>query len=102
MAPGLPPGMTRQAAAGRIRADPPAADKVFGDLMSAGTGTRRAVQNGMVTFARPSPAAWFPAAPDCTLADVSWQIRCPALVTGTEAGRAFKGQARSLYDAHLP
>ena len=70
--------------------------------MSAGTGTRRAVQNGMVTFARPSPAAWFPAAPDCTLADVSWQIRCPALVTGTEAGRAFKGQARSLYDAHLP
>ena len=46
-------------------------DKVFRDLMSASTGTRRAVQNGMFTFACPSPAAWFPAAPDYTLAGVS-------------------------------
>ena len=77
-------------------------DKIFGDLMSAGTGTRRTVQNGMFTFACPSRAAWFPAALDYTLAGVSWQIRCPALVIGTGAGRAFKGQARTLYDAHLP
>ena len=98
----LPPGMTRQAAAAWIREDPQAADKVFRDLMSASTGTRRAVQNGMFTFACPSPAAWFPAALDCTLAGVSSQIRCPALVIGTEAERAFKGQARTLYDAHLP
>lgn len=71
MAPGLPPGMTRQAAAGRIGADPQAAGKVFGDLMSASTGTRRAAQNGMVTFACFSPAAWFLAALGCTLAGVS-------------------------------
>jgi hypothetical protein len=71
MAPDLPPGMTRQAAAGRIREDPQAADKVFGDLMSASTGTRRAAQNGMFTFACPSPAAWFLAALDYTLAGVS-------------------------------
>ena len=71
MAPGLPPGMTRQAAAAWIGEDPQAADKVFGDLMSAGTGTRRAVRNGMFTFACPSPAAWFPAALGCTLAGVS-------------------------------
>ena len=44
MAPDLPPGMTRQAAAAWIREDPQAADKVFRDLMSASTGTRRAVQ----------------------------------------------------------
>ena len=71
MAPDLPPGMTRQAAAAWIREDPQAADKVFRDLMSASTGTRRAVQNGMFTFACPSPAAWFPAAPDYALAGVS-------------------------------
>ena len=71
MAPSLPSGMTRQAAAAWIREDPQAADKVFRDLMSASTGTRRAVQNGMFTFACPSPAAWFPAALDCTLAGVS-------------------------------
>ena len=53
----MAPGMTRPAAAGRIRADPQAADTVFRDLMSASTGTRRAVQNGMFTFACPSPAA---------------------------------------------
>ena len=46
-------------------------DKVFRDLMSASTGTRRAVQNGMFTFACPSPAAWFPAALDYALAGVS-------------------------------
>ena len=71
MAPNLPPGMTRQAAAEWIREDPQAADKVFRDLMSASTGTRRAAQNGMFTFACPSPAAWFPAALDYTLAGVS-------------------------------
>jgi hypothetical protein len=71
MAPSLPPGMTRQAAAAWIGEDPQAADKVFRDLMSASTGTRRAVQNGMFTFACPSPAAWFPAALDYTLAGVS-------------------------------
>ena len=102
LAPSLPPGMARQAAAAWIGADPQAADKVFRDVMSASTGTRRAVPNGMFTFACPSPAAWFPAALDCTLAGVSQQIRCPALVTGTGAGRAFTGQARTLYHAHLP
>ncbi len=102
MAPNLPPGMTRQAAAAWIRENPQAADKVFRDLMSASTDTRRAVQNGMFTFACPSPAAWFPAALDCTLAGVSEQIRCPTLVIDTEAEWAFKGQARTLYDAHLP
>jgi hypothetical protein len=102
MAPSLPSGMTRRAAAAWIREDPQAADKVFRDLMSASTGTRRAVQNGMFTFACPSPAAWFSAALGYTLAGVSWQIRCPTLVIGTEAERAFKGQARTLYDAHLP
>jgi hypothetical protein len=71
MAPDLPPGMTRPAAAGRIREDPQTAGKVFRDLMSASTGTRRAVQNGMFTFACPSPAAWFLAALDYTLAGVS-------------------------------
>jgi len=71
MAPGLPPGMTRQAAAAWIREDPQAADKVFRDLMSASTDTRWAVQNGMFTFACPSPAAWFLAALDYTLAGVS-------------------------------
>jgi hypothetical protein len=71
MAPNLPPGMTRQAAAAWIRENPQAAGKVFRDLISAGTGTRRAVQNGMFTIACPSPAAWFPAALDCTLAGVS-------------------------------
>jgi hypothetical protein len=39
MAPGLPPGMTRPAAAAWIGEDPQAADKVFRDLMSASTGT---------------------------------------------------------------
>ena len=99
MAPGLPPGMTRHAAAAWIGEDPQAAVRVFRDLMSAGTGTWRAVQNGMFTFACPFPAAWFPAALDCTLAGVARQIRCPALVIGAEAGRAFKGQAGTLYDA---
>ena len=102
MAPGLPPGRTRQAAAGRIREDPQAAGKVLprpderGHRHPAGRAERH------VHLRLPSPAPWFPAALDCTLGGVSWQIRCPALVTGTEAGRAFKGQARSLYDAHLP
>ena len=50
---------------------PQAAGKVFRDLMRASTGTRRAVQNGMFTFACPSPAAWFPAALDYALAGVS-------------------------------
>ena len=70
--------------------------------MSASTDTRWAVQNGMFTFACPSPAAWFPAALDYTLAGVAQQIRCPTLVIDTEAEWAFKGQARTLYDAHLP
>ena len=87
MAPSLPPGMSRQAAAAWIREDPQAADKVFRDLMSASTGTRRAVQNGMFTLRLPLPAAWLLAAPDYALAGVSWQIRCPALVIGTR-GRA--------------
>ena len=71
MAPNLPHGMTRQAAAAWIREDPQAADNVLRDLMSASAGTRRAAQNGMFTFACPSPAAWFPAALDYTLAGVS-------------------------------
>ena len=69
MAPDLPPGMTRQAAAGRIREDPQAAGKVFRDLMSASTGNRRAVQNGMFTFTCP-PRPPVPAALD-SLAGVS-------------------------------
>jgi hypothetical protein len=90
MAPSLPPGMTRQAAAAWIHEDPQAAaDKVFRDLMSAGTGTRRAAQNGIFTLACPSPAALFPAAPGCTLAGVAQQIRCPTLAIDTEAERAF-------------
>jgi hypothetical protein len=95
MAPNLPPGMPRQAAAAWIREDPQAADKVFRDLMSASTDTRWAVQNGMFTFACPSPAAWFLAALDYTLAGVAQQIRYPTLVIDTEAERAFKGQART-------
>ena len=71
MAPNLPPGMTRQAAAAWIREDPQAAGKVFRDLMSASTGTRWAVQDGMFTFACPFPGRWFPAALDYTLAGVS-------------------------------
>jgi hypothetical protein len=67
--------------------------------MSAGTGTRRAAQNGIFTLACPSPAALFPAAPGCTLAGVAQQIRCPTLAIDTEAERAFKGQAGTLYDA---
>jgi hypothetical protein len=102
MAPDLPPGMTRQAAAAWIGEDPQAADKVFRDLMSASTGTRRAVQNGMFTFACPSPAAWFPAAPDYTLAGVCKQTAARRWSSTPGAERAFKGQARTLYDAHLP
>jgi hypothetical protein len=48
------------------------------------------VQNGTFTFACPSPAAWFSAALDYTLAGVSSQIRCPTLVIDTEAERAFQ------------
>ena len=60
----------KQPPSGSVRT-PQAAGKVFRDLMRASTGTRRAVQNGMFTFACPSPAAWFPAALDYTLAGVS-------------------------------
>ena len=60
MAPGLPPGMARQAAAAWIREDPQAAGKVFRDLMSASTGIRRAVRNGMFAFACPFPGRLVP------------------------------------------
>ena len=99
MAPNLPPGMTRQAAAVWIREDPQAADKLMREMMNASTDTRWAVQNGMFTFASASPAAWFLAALDYTLAGVAQQIRCPTLVIDTEAERAFAGQAKILYDA---
>jgi hypothetical protein len=42
MAPSLPPGMTRPAAAAWIGEDPRAG--LFRDLISAGTGTRRAAE----------------------------------------------------------
>ena len=58
--PTLPPGMTRPAAAAWIGEDPQAAGKVFRDLMSASTGTRRAVQNGMFTVACPFPGRLVP------------------------------------------
>ncbi len=99
MAPNLPPGMTRQAAVAWIREQPQAADQLLGDLMSASTDTRWAVQNGMFTFGSPSPGAWFLAALDYTIQGVAEQIRCPTLVIDTEAERFFPGQAKALYDA---
>ena len=99
MAPNLPPGMTRQAAAAWIRDDPQGADQLIRDTMRASTDTRWAVQNGMFTFASPSPSAWFRTALDYTLADTASGIHCPTLVIDTEAERAFAGQAKALYDA---
>ena len=98
MANNLPPGMTRQAAVAWIREQPQAADQLIRDLMSENTDTRWAVQNGMFTFGAPSPGAWFLAALDYTLQGIAQQIRCPTLVIDTEAERAFKGQAKALYD----
>jgi len=99
MAPHLPPGMTRQAAATWIREEPQEAGQLIGDMMNASTDIRWSVQNGMFTFGSPSPSAWFLAALDYTLDGVAGQIRRPTLVIDTEAERAFPGQPKALYDA---
>jgi alpha-beta hydrolase superfamily lysophospholipase len=99
MANNLPPGMTRQAAAAWIREQPQEAEQHMRALMHASTDTRWAVQNGMFTFGADSPGAWFLSALDYTLDGVAQQIRCPTLVADAEGERAFRGQARALYEA---
>jgi hypothetical protein len=102
MAPNLPPGMTRQAAAAWIREDPQAADKVFRDLMSASTDTRRAAQNGMFTFACPFPGRLVPRRAGLHPGRRLLADPLPGAGHRHRGRAAFKGQARTLYDAHLP
>ncbi len=99
MAPRLPAGMSRQAAADWVRSDPNGTDAVMQALMDASTDSRWGIENGIFTFGASSPADYFLKALDYTLEGIAEKITCPVLVIDSEGDLWYPGQARQLFDA---